>query len=119
MAWAAKYDRRHRYSLALAGQGSARERLRAYHDKYLDSAADGLRGKGLDVRTDVLEGPTVRTLVEYGRQKPGPIVVMATHGRTGFRRLLLGSVTEAVVRSSIAPVLVVPPLAGNHLSNQD
>ena len=112
-----EYDRRHRYSLAFAGQGSARERLRARHNEYLDSVADGLRSKGLDVDTDVLEGPTVRTLVEYGEKSPQAIVVMATHGRTGFRRLLLGSVTEALVRSSSVPVLIVPPHAGGQEGN--
>jgi signal recognition particle GTPase len=35
------------------------------------------------------------------------LVVMATHGRTGIDRYLLGSVTEQVVRSSPAPVLTV------------
>ena len=114
-----EYDRRHRYSLALAGQGSARERLRANHNSYLDSVADGLRSKGLDVHTEVLEGPTVRTLVEYGRSTPQSFVAMSTHGRTGFRRLLLGSVTEGVVRSSSAPVLIVPPHAGSHVSTED
>lgn len=113
-----EYDRRHRYSLAFAGQGSARERLRARHNEYLNSVADSLRSKGLDVNTEVLEGPTVRTLVEYGQKSPQAIVVMATHGRTGFRRLLLGSVTEAFVRSSSVPVLIVPPDAASQVRNE-
>jgi nucleotide-binding universal stress UspA family protein len=38
-----------------------------------------------------------------------PVIVMATHARKGMKRLLLGSVTEAVLRRSKAPVLAVPP----------
>jgi hypothetical protein len=38
------------------------------------------------------------------------LVVMATHGRRGFARLVLGSVTEKVVRESIKPVLTVRPM---------
>jgi len=35
--------------------------------------------------------------------------VMGTHGRTGFRRLILGSITEAVMRKAAVPVIAVPP----------
>ena len=38
-----------------------------------------------------------------------PVIVMATHARRGIKRMLLGSVTEAVLRRSRAPVLAVPP----------
>jgi len=37
------------------------------------------------------------------------LIVMGTHGRRGFRRLVLGSVAESVVRSAPCPVLTVPP----------
>ena len=40
------------------------------------------------------------------------LIVMGTHGRRGFKRLLLGSVTETVLREAPCPVLTVPPKAG-------
>jgi nucleotide-binding universal stress UspA family protein len=42
---------------------------------------------------------------------PADLLVMGTHGRSGFNRLLLGSVTERVLRAVNCPVLTVPPAA--------
>ena len=105
----AAYDRRHRYTFAMAGIPSASEELEARHKEYLESLAGGLVSRGLDVTTEVLTGPAASAIVEYAQESPQDIVVMATHGRSGFRRLLLGSVTEAVIRSSGDPVLIIPP----------
>lgn len=44
-----------------------------------------------------------------GELKPA-FIVMGTHGRTGFRRAILGSVAEGVARRAPAPVLIVPPV---------
>jgi nucleotide-binding universal stress UspA family protein len=64
---------------------------------------------------------TVSRLVEHGRphrrivrlalDRRSDLLVMGTHGRGGFNRLLLGSVTEKVVREAPCPVLTVPPMA--------
>lgn len=48
-------------------------------------------------------------IISWLRQNPVDFVVMATHGRGGLRHLLAGSVTEAVLRSGVAPVLAVRP----------
>ena len=40
---------------------------------------------------------------------PADLVVMGTHGRSGFERLMLGSITEKVLRRAACPVLTVPP----------
>ncbi len=47
-------------------------------------------------------------IVEAAEQPEVALVVMATHGRSGISRLLTGSVTAAVIRSSPVPVVVVP-----------
>ena len=47
-------------------------------------------------------------LVEFARQSGVDMIVVGMHGRSGLRRLLLGSVAEAVVRAATCPVLVVP-----------
>ncbi|MFC6988984.1 universal stress protein [Haloplanus sp. GCM10025708] len=62
---------------------------------------------GIDVATAVAEGKPSREIVEYAEREDCDAVVMGTHGRGGIDRLLLGSVAEAVVRSSSVPVLTV------------
>ena len=47
---------------------------------------------------------------EYLRAHPVDYVVMATHGHGGLRHLITGSVTEAVLRSGLAPVIAVRPV---------
>ena len=48
-------------------------------------------------------------IVTYAQEHQADYIVMATHGRAGLRRLLLGSVAELVVRHSTMPVLLYPP----------
>lgn len=69
-------------------------------------------GKDVPVRTEVLDAMDVpRAIVDYAHQQQAAYVAMATHGRSGLRRLLLGSVAEAVLRHSHVPVIVFPPPA--------
>lgn len=60
-----------------------------------------------EVRRSVHRGTPHRTILEYVDDHDVDLVVMGTHGRTGLNRLLLGSVTEKVVRLSPVPVLTV------------
>lgn len=66
-----------------------------------DRAADA----GLSTVTDVRDGPAGRTILDYAEEADVDLLSMGTHGRTGVRRALLGSVTERVVRESERPVL--------------
>ena len=72
---------------------------------YLDRVAADLTGRGCSVTTEVSDGPTPR--VQVGLTRPGDVVVMASHGRTGMARWFLGSVAEEVVRHAAVPVLLV------------
>lgn len=77
---------------------------------YLEAAALFLRNEGLTVRTDVvLDNDPVHGIVEYARDMGPLFIAMATHGRGGIDHVLHGSVAEGVMRSRIAPVLVVRP----------
>lgn len=58
--------------------------------------------------TELREGPVVPTILEAARDSRADLVVIASHGKSGFERLALGSVTEKVLRKAPCPVLVVP-----------
>ncbi len=82
--------------------------LRAGAEKALaDLAAKAGAGSGLALGTRVLDGAPSREIVREAREGAYDLVVIGTHGRTGFRHVFLGSVAENVVRMSPCPVVVV------------
>jgi nucleotide-binding universal stress UspA family protein len=56
----------------------------------------------------VRSGPAAATVLGYAVENNTDLIVLGTHGRTGFERFMLGSVTEKVVRKATCPVLTVP-----------
>jgi nucleotide-binding universal stress UspA family protein len=64
-------------------------------------------GAQLQVELVVREGPAGEDILKVAEQKDVDLIVMATHGRTGVRRFVLGSVAEKVVRTASCPVLAV------------
>jgi universal stress protein A len=59
------------------------------------------------VQALLLRGDPADVIARNALERPFDVVVIATHGRTGFKRLVLGSVAEHVVRTAPCPVLVV------------
>ena len=68
---------------------------------------DGTEHTGVPIETVCREGDPCGEIREAVRRTGADLVVMGTHGRSGFKRLVLGSVTEAVLRDAPAPVLTV------------
>ncbi len=65
--------------------------------------------KGVEVVTDAIVGPSVaHGINDYAVQKGCDVIALSTHGRTGFRRLVMGSIAEAVLRGARVPVLAFP-----------
>lgn len=65
---------------------------------------------GIDV--SVCDGTDVhREILALADERKADLIVIGSHGRSGFDRLVLGSVSEKVIRKAMAPVLVVPPRA--------
>jgi nucleotide-binding universal stress UspA family protein len=65
------------------------------------------RKHSVDVRCRLIRGNAAETIVRHARESHADLIVMGTHGRTGFRRLILGSVTEGVVQRTRVPVLLL------------
>ena len=64
-------------------------------------------GQPASVKHEILEGLPVPEISQYIKDNNIDLVVMGTHGHTGLKHLIMGSVAENIVRSSSAPVLTV------------
>ncbi len=80
--------------------------------EYLDSIAARQKELGADVETRVRPGAAYNEIQTAAAEQPGSLIVLATRGRSGLTRWVLGSVTDRIIRSSDSPVLVIPPSIG-------
>ena len=81
-------------------------RVRADLEERLRALARPLRDEGAVVHTAMVDGAAYRAIIDYAKEWNADLIVMGTHGRTGFAHALTGSVTERVVRLAHCPVLV-------------
>ncbi|MDH4163901.1 MAG: universal stress protein, partial [Nitrospirota bacterium] len=62
---------------------------------------------GVAVETFVGEAEADEAILKLGQEQDVNMIIVGSHGRTGLRRLLMGSVTEKVIGAATCPVLVV------------
>jgi nucleotide-binding universal stress UspA family protein len=87
-----------------------REEIRKAADTYLEGKVQQLRAEGLEnVISTSIEGDPAGEIIDIARKTPNNLIAMSTHGRSGVRRWLLGSVAEKVIQHSRDPVLVIRP----------
>ncbi len=77
--------------------------------EYLTAAGRPLVETGRPVHAAVHFGEPAQEIVDFARRDQFDLIVMATHGRSGLRETLQRSVTAEVIRSGVAPVLVLGP----------
>lgn len=75
-------------------------------EEYLDDAIALLAEEGATANKHVMLGSAIAAIIDFA--KPGDLVVMTSRGQGGFKRWLLGSVAEKLIRDCPAPVLLVP-----------
>lgn len=89
------------------GMDALRESLRSEGEHATERVRARAEDAGVDVTTALREGTPHEEILEYAEAEGIEAIVMGTHGRSGVGRVLLGSVTERVVRLSPVPVLTV------------
>lgn len=85
---------------------------------YLNRIAVRFQNYGAEIKCEVLEGQTAATLAGYAEKNAVDLLLIATHGRSGVSRWLMGSVADRVLHYSHVPVLMVRA-PGSKPSNED
>jgi nucleotide-binding universal stress UspA family protein len=62
---------------------------------------------GLSVATDIMEGRASTTVLQYLETHPAQLIVMGTHGRPWYQRVVIGSTAETILRAAPCPTLIV------------
>jgi len=75
--------------------------------EYVREAKQLAEARGIKAETFVGEGESPEVIIKLANEQKASAIVMGSHGRTGLRRLLMGSVTEKVIGYAPCPVLVV------------
>ncbi|AFK19632.1 universal stress protein [Haloferax mediterranei ATCC 33500] len=84
--------------------------MSAYEEEGEDivsEAADEATEAGVEVVTAIEHGSPHQAILQYSEEADIDLLVMGTHGRSGLRRYLIGSVTERVLRLADMPVLTI------------
>ena len=74
----------------------------------LDKTLEEQVSKEIISKTILLQGNPAEEITKYAEEENVSVIIIGTHGYTGWRHLLLGSVTEKVVRIASCPVLTIP-----------
>jgi nucleotide-binding universal stress UspA family protein len=86
------------------------EELLTKSKKYLADVESRLVSEGIKVKTESLEGNRpADTISEYAQNNGVDLIVIASHGYTGLKKLMLGSVALGVLHDSHIPVLLIRP----------
>jgi len=76
-------------------------------DAYLKGIVESIRLERADISYEVLKGPVANTLAHWAEDNGVDLIVIASHGRSGVSRWVMGSVADRVLRATCVPVLMV------------
>ncbi|MCE9529752.1 MAG: universal stress protein, partial [Planctomycetes bacterium] len=91
--------------------GAASEAAQNQAAAYLGRIVHRLRAESLLVDADVIQAAkAAEAILEFVAQRGNPVIALATHGRSGLQRLILGSVADKIIRGATMPVLIYHPM---------
>jgi len=79
-----------------------------FEHRELQQRGKKLRDRGVDAEGLLIQGPTVETIIEKARDIEADLIVLGSHGHGAVYRVLMGSISEGVVRAATVPILVIP-----------
>jgi nucleotide-binding universal stress UspA family protein len=85
------------------------KRNTSHAKRYLSRKARDIRSQDIEVSYQVVVGDPAQSIMEFAEKENVDLVVMTTHGKSGLKRAIMGSVADQVIRESGKPVLVVRP----------
>ncbi len=77
---------------------------------YLEKVQRDLKNQGVPAYVVVLEGDIAHEIIMVAEREGFDLITMATHGRSGIDRFVMGSIAEKVIRSTVKPVLLIRAL---------
>ena len=85
--------------------------LPSAQDAVVDFVANTVNDEPHDIRMVSTTGDVVEAIIDQAERESSDLIIMGTHGRSGISRVLLGSVTERVLREARCPVMTIPAVA--------
>ena len=77
--------------------------------RYLEEITARVTLKGIGVTAKILEGNAAEMIIDYVKKNAVDLIVIATHGYSGMKKLMFGSVALQVLHDSYVPVLLIRP----------
>jgi universal stress protein A len=105
---------------AFKGENLSAERPAQYLEKVW-AQLETYQWPGVEIHRSIEEGDPVEQILRASQTFPCDLIVMGSHGRSGVKRLLLGSVAEQIIRRATCPVLIVkePPSPPGYIDVRD
>ncbi len=92
------------FAVSITAKGGRRDRLLK---SYLDVKTKALESSGIDVSSSVAYGEVAEEIVKYAENNQINLIIISSHGYSGIKRWMLGSVAQKILYSTTMPVLLI------------
>jgi len=95
--------------IAVQAALEADKRNTARAKRYLRGKIRAIRSRNIKASYQVAIGNPAQSIIEFSKKEKISLIVMTTHGKSGLKRAVIGSIADVVIRESGKPVLVIRP----------